>query len=131
MTTPQDPEHEEAVEVETSELVRPYVIINGRGFDDGNRFDLVTLVTAASDSEHHRVQLDPEMRDVVELCDGGYLSVAEIAGHLGLPIGIVKVLLVDLADRGFVITRAPIPPAQLADIQVLQEVLDGLQARFG
>ncbi|TDC23809.1 DUF742 domain-containing protein [Streptomyces sp. 8K308] len=131
MTAPQDPEREEDVEVETSELVRPYVIINGRGFADGDRFDLVTLVTASSESEHRRVQLDPEMRGVVDLCAGGYLSVAEIAGHLGLPIGIVKVLLVDLSERGFVVTRAPIPPAQLADIQVLQEVLDGLQARFG
>ncbi|GAB2909930.1 DUF742 domain-containing protein [Streptomyces mayteni] len=130
MTTPQEPDSGD-IDAMAGELVRPYVIINGRGFSDGNRFDLVTLVTASADSEQQRGQLDPEMRGVVDLCDGGYLSVAEIAGHLGLPIGIVKVLLADLSERGFILTRAPIPPAQLADIKVLQEVLDGLQARFG
>ncbi|MDT0344354.1 DUF742 domain-containing protein [Streptomyces litchfieldiae] len=114
---------------ESVELVRPYVITNGREIADGDRFELVTLITAA---EHpHKDRLDPEKRGLVDLCEGGYLSVAEIAGHLRLPVGIVKVLLSDLADAGFIHTRAPVPRAQLTDIQVLQEVLDGLQARFG
>ncbi|RKN38949.1 DUF742 domain-containing protein [Streptomyces hoynatensis] len=117
-------------EPEFDALVRPYVITNGRGFSDSDRFDLVTLVTAAPDQQR-KAHLGPEKRELVELCEGGYLSVAEIAGHMKLPIGIIKVLLTDLAEDGYILTRAPIPPAQLADIQVLQEVLDGLQARFG
>ncbi|AKG46395.1 protein of unknown function DUF742 [Streptomyces xiamenensis] len=67
----------------------------------------------------------------MELCEGGYLSVAEIAGHLDLPVGIIKVLLSDLAEEGRIMMRAPIPRAHLTDVQVLQEVLNGLQARFG
>ncbi|RBM08090.1 DUF742 domain-containing protein [Streptomyces sp. PT12] len=133
MTTPSDDDLEpptDPLEPEYVELVRPYVITNGRDVSDTSRFELITLVTAADDTQR-KAHLDPEKRDLVTLCEGGYLSVAEIAGHLRLPVGIVKVLLVDLVESGLILTRRPIPPAQLADIQVLQEVLDGLQARFG
>jgi hypothetical protein len=65
------------------------------------------------------------------MCSGGYLSVAEIAGHLRLPMGVVKILLNALAEGGYLITRAPVARARLVDEQILQEVLDGLRARFG
>lgn len=115
---------------ESVDLVRPYVITNGQELPRGDEFELVTLVTAA-DGGARRAQLDPERRALVELCCGGYLSVAEIAGHIGLPIGVIRVLLSDLAGNGQIVTRNPVPTAQLTDIQVLQEVLDGLQTRFG
>ncbi|ARQ67728.1 DUF742 domain-containing protein [Streptomyces marincola] len=117
-------------EPDTGGLVRPYVITNGREIADGDKFELVTLITAAQDQQQ-KARLDPEKRSLVELCEGGYLSVAEIAGHMELPVGVIKVLLSDLAESGHILTRAPVPAAQLTDIQVLQEVLDGLQARFG
>lgn len=115
---------------EPAELVRPYVITNGRQLPGGGRFDLMTLVTAAPGGPRPG-QLAPEKRRLLDLCEGGYLTVAEIAGYLGLPLGVVRVLLSDLAEDGHLLTRAPVPPARLTDVQVLQEVLDGLQARFG
>lgn len=127
MTSPD--EHEQQHEPDAVELVRPYVITNGRELSDGDRFELMTLVTAAD--RQPGAPLAPEKERLLDLCEGGYLSVAEIAGHLGLPIGVVRVLLSDLAEGGYLLTRAPVPPAQLTDVQVLQEVLDGLQARFG
>ncbi|MFD5029853.1 DUF742 domain-containing protein [Streptomyces sp. NPDC058220] len=126
MTTSDEPEPEQ----ETAPLVRPYVITNGRSLLNDNDFSLITLVTASTDgpkTEH----LDPEKRRVLELCGGGYLAVAEIAGHTGLPVGIIKILLSDLTEAGYLFTRAPIPPAKLVDRQILEEVLNGLQARFG
>ncbi|MFB4197391.1 DUF742 domain-containing protein [Streptomyces carpaticus] len=115
---------------ESADLVRPYVITNGRGLPQSDRFELITLVTATEGGTGNG-PLDPEKRSVMELCEGGYLSVAEIAGHLDLPVGIIKVLLSDLAEEGRIMMRAPIPRAHLTDVQVLQEVLNGLQARFG
>ncbi|NGO73092.1 DUF742 domain-containing protein [Streptomyces boncukensis] len=123
-----DDEHNES---EAAELVRPYVITRGRDLPQEDRFSLITLVTAASDQRQRPNRLSPEEQQLLELCSGGYLSVAEIAGHTQLPLGVVKILLSSLADGGHLITRAPIPRAQLADVQILQEVLDGLQARFG
>lgn len=48
-----------------------------------------------------------------------------------LPVGVVKILVSDLTAEGHLSTRAPIPSAQLVDRQILEEVLNGLQARFG
>lgn len=108
-------------------LVRPYVVTEGRAHPTRNTLDLVTLVFAASDQVGG---LSPEKRRVVELCRGGALSVAEVAGHLELPVSVIKVLISDLVDSGQLMTRSPIPSAELPDIQILQEVLDGLRARL-
>ncbi|MBB5937625.1 DUF742 domain-containing protein [Streptomyces zagrosensis] len=109
-------------------LVRPYVVTGGRAYPTRNIFDLVTLVIAQHDRPLSG--LGPEPRRLMELCRGGALSVAEVAGHLGLPVSVTKVLLGDLVDSGHIVTRAPIPEAQLPESQLLQEVLDGLRARL-
>lgn len=106
-------------------LVRPYVVTGGRAHPTRNTFDLVTLVIAQHDRPLDL--LSPEKRRLMELSHGGALSLAEIASHLELPIAVTKVLLSDLVDSGHVITRAPVPAAERPDIDILQEVLDGLR----
>jgi hypothetical protein len=117
-------------EVEATELVRPYVITNGRDLLGDNHFSLITMVTVSDGAPRTRV-LDPEKRRLLELCSGGFLSVAEISGHTKLPLGVVKILLSDLTEEGHLLTRAPVPRARNVDRKVLEEVLHGLQARFG
>ncbi|GAA4240631.1 DUF742 domain-containing protein [Actinomadura meridiana] len=125
-------------------LVRPHVVTGGRAHPSRNVFDVVTLVIGTGDLP--RTGLTPEKVRIVELCSGGALSVAEIAGHLALPVGLTKVLLSDLVDSGHLSTRAgpswgddpPRPPerpgqpsaAQQSKARLLQEVLDGLRARL-
>ncbi|GAA1900870.1 DUF742 domain-containing protein [Streptomyces sodiiphilus] len=106
-------------------LVRPYVVTGGRAHPTRNTFDLVTLVIASNDLSMDL--LTPEKRRLMELCHGGALSVAEVASHLELPISVTKVLLSDLVDSGHITTRAPIPASERPDIDILQEVLDGLR----
>jgi uncharacterized protein DUF742 len=108
-------------------LVRPHVVTGGRAHPTRNIFDLVTLVIAA---RNQLAGLNPEKRRVMELCRGGALSVAEVAGHLRLPVGITKVLLSDLVDSGHITTRASTPDARLPGDDLLREVLDGLRARL-
>ena len=44
-----------------------------------------------------------------------------------IPLGVVRVLVGDLIERGLVITRSPTHhPAQSPDLETLQAVLDGL-----
>ncbi|MFD8966851.1 DUF742 domain-containing protein [Streptomyces sp. NPDC059568] len=126
MTIPDEPE----LEREAAPLVRPYVITNGRNLLDDDDFSLITLVTVAAEGPRTG-HLDPEKLRLLDLCAGGYLSVAEIAGHTSLPVGVVKILLSDLTEQGYLVTRAPIPPAKLVERHILEEVLNGLQARFG
>jgi hypothetical protein len=89
--------------------VRPYSLTGGR-----TRFGHVLLVetfvatTTALDAAAERRELTngslttrvmPEMRAIVELCRR-MRTVAEIAALLKMPLGVVRVLLSDLADQG-------------------------------
>jgi hypothetical protein len=88
--------------------VRPYSLTGGR-----TRFGHVLLVetfvasTAALDAAEERRELTsaplsrvmPEMQAIVELCRR-MRTVAEIAALLKMPLGVVRVLLSDLADQG-------------------------------
>lgn len=109
-------------------LVRAYVVTDGRAHPTRTTLDIVTLVNAAASGPLSG--LTPEQRAVTELCRGGALSVAEVAGHLGLPLSVTKVLISDLIDSGHIIARAAIPQAELPAAQLLQEVLNGLRARL-
>ncbi|MGK5499344.1 DUF742 domain-containing protein [Streptomyces sp. URMC 125] len=111
------------------ELVRPYVLTSGRELPPDREFSVTTLVTASEGALESRI-LEPESRTILELCSGGFLSVVEIAGHTGLPLGVVRVLLTDLAESGLVHTRAPVPIAERADRKLLEDVLNGLRTRF-
>ncbi|MGA5123104.1 DUF742 domain-containing protein [Streptomyces pseudogriseolus] len=91
--------------------VRPYSLTGGR-----TRFGHVLLVetfvgatagTAALEAAEERRELTsgglasvmPEVRAIVELCRR-MRTVAEIAALLQMPLGVVRVLLSDLADQG-------------------------------
>lgn len=88
--------------------VRPYSLTGGR-----TRFGHVLLVetfvasTAALEAPEERKELTsgglaavmPESRAIVELCRR-MRTVAEIAALLRMPLGVVRVLLSDLADQG-------------------------------
>jgi len=109
-------------------LVRPYVVTDGRSRPTRNTLDLVTLLIAANDLP--LTGLSPEKRRLMRLCRPGALSVAEVAGHLGLPVSVTKVLIADLIDSGHIFPRPPVPPAERSDVGILQEVLNGLRARL-
>ncbi|MFF1837214.1 DUF742 domain-containing protein [Streptomyces sp. NPDC058231] len=113
----------------TSDFVRSYVITGGRRLPSADEMSLLTLVVLAPDRELPP-QASPEVRAIWELCAGGYLSVAEVAGHLGLPVGVARLLVTDLFEQGHLLRRAAPPPAQAVDRTILEEVLHGLQRRF-
>ncbi|MFC8433148.1 DUF742 domain-containing protein [Streptomyces sp. NPDC057253] len=85
--------------------VRPYSLTGGR-----TRFGHILLVetfVAALEAPEERKELTngslksvmPELRAIVELCRR-MRTVAEIAALLKMPLGVVRVLLSDLADQG-------------------------------
>ena len=116
---------------EAPELVRPYVITKGRGLPDDGDLSLITLVTASADQQQRPARLSPEEQSLLDLCSAGYLSVAEIAGHTHFPLGVVRILLASLMEGGHLMTRPPVARARLADKEILEEVLNGLRAKFG
>lgn len=108
-------------------VVRPYVVTRGRARPDAGRFDLISLVLAARRTSPSEARLVPEHQQIIQLCQAP-LSVAEIASHLGLPVGTVRVLLGDLLVRELVQIWEPAPPTSKPDESILETVINGLRA---
>ncbi|MBP2328857.1 hypothetical protein JOF56_009242 [Kibdelosporangium banguiense] len=105
-------------------LVRPYVVTDGRGTPSRDDFHHITLISAVRNNFDG---LTPEKARLVRLCLGGLLSVAEVAAHLALPVGVTKVLLGDLVDTGHITTTSPRARTAPPTREVLEEVLHALQ----
>lgn len=116
------------------DLVRSFVLTGGRAqpTHDTHVLDIVTMVTAVQGKP--MTGLQPEHVAIVELCRGGYLSVIEVAGHLGQPLTITRILLGDLLDSGHIATGAKppvagtVPDAEADHLHLLERMLHGLQA---
>ncbi|MCY0950691.1 DUF742 domain-containing protein [Streptomyces sp. H27-S2] len=114
-------------------VTRPYTASGGRT-RSAAALDLLSLVTATG--VRPRVPLGPEHTSALRLCAGAAaVTVAEVAGQLRLPAGVVKVLLSDLMEHGALEARAPRFPAcggplVADDRSLLLAVLDGLRNRL-
>ncbi|MFE2011042.1 DUF742 domain-containing protein [Streptomyces sp. NPDC059491] len=119
-------------DAEAGPLVRPYAMTGGRTKPGPSnvRFDLIALVVVDDDlpGPGDEALLGPEHRSLLTLCRAETQSVAELAADADLPVGVVRVLLGDLLESGFVRVSRPVPPAQLPDERILREVIDGLRA---
>ncbi|MFG2331098.1 DUF742 domain-containing protein [Streptomyces sp. NPDC048604] len=119
-------------DAEAGPLVRPYAMTGGRTKPGPSnvRFDLIALVVVDDDPPGAAEEslLGPEHRTLLALCRAETQSVAELAADADLPVGVVRVLLGDLLESGFVKVSRPVPPAQLPDERILKEVIDGLRA---
>jgi hypothetical protein len=104
-------------------LVRPYAVTGGR---TGARYDLdlITLVVAIDPDAHARIA-EPDHAGVLRVC--AYpCSVAEVAAHLDLPLGLAKVLISDLIEYGLLVCRSGYQPAA-PDLTMMQKVLNGIR----
>jgi hypothetical protein len=114
--------------------VRPYVITGGRSRPTRAELAVESLVSALpgrselpdSPELPEHALLNREHRRILGLCHS-LLSIAEVAAHLGLPLGVVKVLVGDLWDLGAVQVLPPVPQAERLPTTLLEEVLVGLR----
>ncbi|MDH6703884.1 hypothetical protein P3T27_000565 [Kitasatospora sp. MAA19] len=108
--------------------VRPYVITGGRSRSTRAELAIESLVSASAEAPElpEHALLNREHRRILTLCHS-LLSIAEVAAHLGLPLGVVKVLVGDLWDLGAVQVLPPVPQAERLPATLLEEVLVGLR----
>lgn len=105
--------------------LRPFLMTAGRVSADRRIAIETQVVTTVLGRETAR-QLLAERRDIVELCFEP-MSVAEIAARSSLHIGVVRVLVGDLADEGRLSVFLPNIPVA-ADVDTLARVIRGLRA---
>jgi hypothetical protein len=106
-------------------VVRPYALVRGRTRPTGDALDVISMVSSVPGGSPDPVGLEPEHLAVLRRC-GLAMSVADLASALDLPLGVIRILLGDLRDRGL-ITIYPPRAEGLADIRLLREVADGLR----
>ena len=112
--------------VDTSaSIVRPYAWTGGRTKSDFH-LEIETLVTVSDRAAS--ASLRPEHHEVLDLCHQPR-SVAEIAALRGLPLGVARVLLGDMAGRGMldVHLTASSGGSDRPDMGLLERVLVGLR----
>lgn len=108
-------------------LVRPYTRTGGRTRAD---YDLAieTLISTTEQGRSNRGAAITEHRSICELCTRPR-SVAEVAAHLALPLGVAKVLLADMANIGLVqIHEAGVLIGDGPSLEFMERVLSGLRA---
>ncbi|MBB4678185.1 DUF742 domain-containing protein [Crossiella cryophila] len=107
-------------------LVRPYTRTGGRtGVDCG--LLLESLLCADNAARRRRWLLPPEHEVIMALCQAPH-SVAEVAAHTGLPLGVARVLLADMLELGLLLTCHSREFAEPPSLEFMARVLRGLHA---
>jgi DNA-binding transcriptional ArsR family regulator len=106
-------------------VVRPYALTGGRTRPSGDNIDLLAMVGAIDSKSIDRMFLEPEYMEVLRQCRH-LTSVADLASDLDLPLGVVRILLSDMRERGLITIRLP-AGNRLADPRILKDVADALR----
>jgi hypothetical protein len=111
-------------------VVRPYALTAGRTRPSGAAIDLIAQVSVvrtmgADIAPETLSDLGPEHLRLLRFCRSR-VSVADVATEIDLPLGVVRILLADLRDRGLVSINQP-AEAGLSDVRILKEVADALR----
>jgi len=110
-------------------LVRPYALTRGRTRPEGEDFELISVVAATGVPPGDRLRYSPDHARVLRAC-ARPITVVDLAADLGLPIGVVRVLLGDLRDENLVavVSAEESEQGRRPPKRVLREVLNGLRA---
>jgi hypothetical protein len=109
-----------------SRLLRAYAVTGGRTRPRHTDLEVESLVAATALGEREGPRLSMERRAIAHVCRQ-VLSIAEVAAHLDLPLGVARVLIGDMAAGGLVSIHRPSGLQGQSDLSLLQRVLAGLR----
>lgn len=117
----------ESITVDTAAtVVRPYTLTSGRTKASVD-LEIETLVSSKVPPAGQSAVARVEHRSIVRMCTRPR-SVAEVAAGIGVPLGVAKVLIGDLADAGLIaVHRSAAPTDRTARLQLMERVLSGLR----
>lgn len=110
---------------EAGPVVRPYAVTRGRTRPRGMTVNLIDVVVSAGRHSAEASGLGSGHRRLLGLC-GVPIALADLASEADLPLGVVRVLVGDLQERGLVTVVAS-SGGSSQDEKVLRSVLDGLR----
>lgn len=119
-------DHEEP----TGALVRPYAVTRGR---TRPRVDVAmeALVETTDRGRQYVTLIGREQQMIASLCDGNLQSLAEISARMRMALGVVKVLVADMAAEGLLALYEPTSldnnSNDAVGTELLERVLSGLR----
>ena len=108
-------------------FVRQFALTQGRAHSIGRDLPLDTIVTVTDGGLEAAERLDGEEAVIIDLCRRP-LSIAEIAVHTDVHLGIARVLVSDMASNSLVCVSTSDFGAEGPDLTTLERLLDDLQA---
>jgi hypothetical protein len=108
-------------------VVRPYVLTHGRTRTAGADVPLDAAVLALVAPTELAPSTTPEARRIVSFCQEP-IPLAEVAARVGVPLGVARVLVGDLAAPGIVTVQPARPTGAHTDARLLERLLDGIRA---
>jgi Protein of unknown function (DUF742) len=112
---------------EAGSVARPYTITRGRTRPvNDEEIEVEALVWTTSLAASSPNMASVHWRAVADLCQE-VMSLAEVAARLGVPIGVARVLIGDMAAAGLVYLQRPRRASDDPDIGLLERVLYGLR----
>jgi hypothetical protein len=112
---------------EAGPVVRPYALTKGRTTPDGGAsFGLIDVVVSTGDRPSEHFRLGPEHRRILTICRRP-TPIVDLTSEIDLPLGVVRVLLGDLASHGMLMVVSA-QRQQIPDQRLLRMVLDGLES---
>jgi hypothetical protein len=110
---------------EAGPVVRPYAVTKGRT-ESATAFGLIDVVMSTGERPSQQFRPGPEHRRILGVCRRP-VPVVDLTSEIDLPLGVVRVLLGDLAEDGMLrIVSAQRQP--VSDHRLLRMVLDGLES---
>jgi hypothetical protein len=108
-------------------LVRPYAVTRGRTEPTREIAIEAVLLTMQRGVEESRYA-GRDRQVIANLCNGRAQSLAEIAAHMRVPLGVARVLVADMITEGILTLHEPLDVGDTAErINVLERVLIGLR----
>lgn len=107
-------------------FVRPYAITGGRTDVDLD-IGLETQIEATPRGIASQARYRWEAARVIETCRRP-MALVEIAATLGLPIGVVRVVVADLEKDGAVGVHRPVEEDPASYTELLERVLEGIRS---
>src|ERR1700744_2983876 len=119
------PQDDGWMDEEAGPVARPYTVTGGRTRPVGERqFDLIDIVWATGAQPRRAFSPGPEHLRILGLCHRPTV-VADLTAAIGLPLGVVRVLLGDLLYEDLIsVSRQA---QRVTDMGLLQKVLSGLR----
>lgn len=112
---------------EDAPLVRPYALTGGRTRAAGSDFPIEAVIETTLAGRAGKGELAHESKAIVELCISP-TTLIEIASKLMVPLGVIRVLIGDLAESGQVRVHHGEQGSSRPDVSLLERVLDGIRA---